>query len=123
MNIISGSTKHSFKSDAFSVVRAFRFLRNQNFFKLIDKKHYVIWTDCGTHFRSKEAFAYFLKELPSEGLTVDLNFFAEKHGIYFRYFLQYLYTVFITVFIHGIYSRYSPIQNYNYLIKSVIKKL
>ncbi len=35
------------KSDAMAAVRGFRILRNQHFFKQIDKKNYIIWSDCG----------------------------------------------------------------------------
>jgi hypothetical protein len=41
------------EQDANAVLRAFRFLRNQDFFKSIDKKKYHIWNDFGGHFRNK----------------------------------------------------------------------
>ena len=39
------------EQDGFSVIRGFRLIRKQEVFKKIDKKKYIIWTDCGTHFR------------------------------------------------------------------------
>ncbi len=89
--------------DAQSVVRAFRILREQDFFKKIDKSDYVVWCDCGKHFRNGLFIGYLfneLKELDINGndilvsvlfsylifkislvfSTVNLNFFVEKHG-------------------------------------------
>lgn len=54
--------------DARSVVRGFRLLREQNFFKTIDKKSYIIWMDCGKHFRNNEVIGYLLKELSLHGI-------------------------------------------------------
>ncbi len=68
-------------NSALSVVKCLRFLRSQSFFKLIDKRNYVIWADCGSHFRNNELAHYFFKELfENEKITVNLNFFGEKHG-------------------------------------------
>ena len=38
---------HELKADGFSVVRALRFLRNQEFFKKFEKKNYIFWSDAG----------------------------------------------------------------------------
>jgi hypothetical protein len=46
-----------------SVVRGFRLLREQEFFKKIDLKSYIIWADTGTHFRNNELTSYLFKEL------------------------------------------------------------
>jgi hypothetical protein len=56
-------------------------MRKQNFFKKIDKKKYVIWADCGLHFRCSEMLHYLLIELANEGVRVDVNFFGEAHGM------------------------------------------
>jgi len=53
-----------------SVVRAFRILRSQKFFKEIEyfkdeQKELVVWCDCGTHFRNGLLMGYFFKELKS----------------------------------------------------------
>jgi len=38
---------HEFKNDCLSVVRALRFLGNQQFFKEIEKPNWIVWSDCG----------------------------------------------------------------------------
>ena len=70
----------SLEQDANSVLRAFRFLRNQDFFKKIEKRKYNLWTDCGGHFRNKTLAYYFFKELRNENIMCNWNFFIEKHG-------------------------------------------
>ena len=52
--------------DAHAVVRGLRFLREQTFFKEIDKKEYFVWCDAGKHFRNNELLGYFLIELARE---------------------------------------------------------
>ena len=69
-----------FSQDAFSVIRAFRMMRNQEFFRRIDKKKYFIWCDCGKHFRCSEMMHYLMKELAEIQISVNFNFFAESHG-------------------------------------------
>ena len=69
-----------FVQDAFSVIRAFRLMRNQEFFKKIDKKNYIIWSDCGKHFRCSEFMHFLMKELAELKINVNLNFFSESHG-------------------------------------------
>lgn len=49
--------------DAESAVRAFRALRHQDFFKKIETKEYVIWADCGKHFRNKRFVGFLFNEL------------------------------------------------------------
>ena len=51
------------QEDAASVVRALRLLRSMEFFKEIDKKNYIIWCDCGKHFRNSLVMGYIFKEL------------------------------------------------------------
>ena len=67
-------------TNALSTNRVFRFLMKQNFFKEIDRKSLIIWCDCGTHFRSAENMHFFLVELPSQGYSVEINYFGEQHG-------------------------------------------
>ena len=57
-----------------------RFLRKQNVFKKIDKKKYIVWSDAGSHFRSKEFISYLFDELAMEKIQVNYNLFAECHG-------------------------------------------
>ncbi|RNA26241.1 hypothetical protein BpHYR1_013587 [Brachionus plicatilis] len=66
--------------DARAVVRGFRILRDQDFFKQIEKKSLIVWMDCGKHFRNCEVVGYLLKDLAKEKIHVNLNFFCEKHG-------------------------------------------
>lgn len=49
--------------EAHAAVRGFRILRAQEFFTAIDTKDYIVWADCGKHFRSKEMIGYLLCEL------------------------------------------------------------
>ena len=39
-------------SEAYAVVRGFRILRQQQFFKAIEKPNYIVWFDAGKHFRN-----------------------------------------------------------------------
>lgn len=70
---------------ALTVIKKLRFLRNQIFFKDIDKDNYTFWADAGTHFRCKELNYFFFIELANEGKAVTLNFHAEQHGKSCRY--------------------------------------
>jgi hypothetical protein len=49
-------------------VRGFRILSRKEFFTKIDKKEYVIWADCGPHFRTQKFIGYLLLELVSLGI-------------------------------------------------------
>ncbi len=51
-----------------SAVRGFRILRKQAFFKNIEKQDYIVWADCGKHFRNKEFVGYLLLELAEENI-------------------------------------------------------
>jgi hypothetical protein len=51
-----------------AVVRGFRLLRSQQFFKDIDKDKYIVWTDCGKSFRNKEIMGYLMIELSRENI-------------------------------------------------------
>ena len=72
-------------SDAQCVIKCFRFLREQNFFKEIDKPNYTLFVDCGAHFRNQNLTGYLFKELVEleNPIIVNLNFFGEKVFIYF----------------------------------------
>lgn len=63
-------------------VQCLKFLREQQFFKDIDKFKYCVWCDTGPHFRNSTIAYYFFKELVNEPIpiVVNLNFFVEKHG-------------------------------------------
>ena len=67
------------KGNALSVIRIIRFLREQDFFKKIDKKNYHFWFDLGTHHRNQEMNFFLLKDLSIEK-NVEINFFMNKHG-------------------------------------------
>ncbi len=49
-------------------VRGFRILRNQEFFKKIDQKDYIVWADCGPHFWTQKFIGFLLIELASIGI-------------------------------------------------------
>ena len=51
-----------------SAVRAFRILRKQDFFKKIDKNEYVVWADCGKHFRCSLFVGYLFTELKNSNI-------------------------------------------------------
>jgi hypothetical protein len=67
--------------DAQSAVRAFRILRKQTFFHNIDKGEYVVWADCGKHFRNSLFVGYLFKELRESNI----------HG---NYYLNFILTEF-----------------------------
>lgn len=71
---------NSASETSFVAVTAFRHIRNQNIFKKIDKKQYIIWTDCGPHFRSNEFADFLFTDLKNDGISVTWNLFCEKHG-------------------------------------------
>jgi hypothetical protein len=52
-------------------VNGFRLLRMQQFFQTIEKDEYVVWADCGKHFRNNEFVGYLLLELAENN----------KHGL------------------------------------------
>lgn len=54
--------------NAETTVRGFRFLREQEFFKKIEMPNYIVWADCGTHFRNKLLIGYLFKELQRENI-------------------------------------------------------
>ena len=58
-----------------------RLLREQDFFKKLDKKKYIVWTDTGPHFRCSEFLYYLFNELALEKIEVNYNLFCEKHGM------------------------------------------
>ena len=67
-------------STAQDLIRCFRFLRQLDEFKNIDQSSYIIWSDCGTQFRCAEFNYYLFCELAKEKISVNMNWFAEKHG-------------------------------------------
>lgn len=60
--------------DARSVIRGFRILRKQEFFMNIEKPNFIIWMDCGKHFRNCEVVGYLLNELAEEKIHGNLTF-------------------------------------------------
>ena len=62
--------------DASAVIRGLRILRQQPFFKEIEKPEYVIWLDTGKCYRNNEILGYFLIELAKETI----------HGLCFKTF-------------------------------------
>ena len=70
-DLIWADEPHSGKS----VVRGFRMLRQQEFFKKIEKNNYIIWSDTGTHFRCNEVVTYLLIELAQLNIKGFFFFF------------------------------------------------
>ena len=58
-DIISNDLEQKSKN----VIRGFRFLRQQNWFKKIDKSKYSVWCDTGKSFRCAQTIGYLFKEL------------------------------------------------------------
>lgn len=55
------------KQTGFAAIRGFRFLRTQQFFeKFQNIKQYIVWLDCGKHFRNKMLIGYLFKELAAD---------------------------------------------------------
>ena len=72
-----------FSTYSISVIKAFRLLSEEQFFKDILKENIEIWCDTGSHFRSAEILHYTMIELPQNNCSVSINYFVEKHGKYF----------------------------------------
>ncbi len=111
------------KQDGNAVIRAFRFIRQLDSFKKIDKKKYSIFCDCGSHFRNSEVIFYCMNELAFESILVSINFFAPKHGkskrdqhlSLFGYFLRKVQKSLTTIeevcdFINTTYKRSNKIR-------------
>ena len=71
-DIISNDLEQKSKN----VIRGFRFLRQQNWYKKIDKSKYSVWCDTGKSFRCAQTIGYLFKELASEKI----------HGMMFKLF-------------------------------------
>ena len=54
--------------DSRAAVRGFRILRDQEFFKRIEKDSYIVWADCGKHFRNNEFVGFLLLELAQKNI-------------------------------------------------------
>ena len=76
MNVDLISKADSFQT-AQKAISGLRFLRQQGMFQ--GKNKYILWCDCGPHFRCGE-FMYFVFDYLNKGIDVQVNFFAEKHG-------------------------------------------
>ena len=69
------------KQDAAKAVVGFKFLRETAQFKAIEKDNYIIWSDCGGHFRCAEFISYLFDDLRlKKKIKIQMNFFAENHG-------------------------------------------
>lgn len=66
---------------AIAVVRGFRILRTLHFFRETEElntKNYVVWADCGKHFRNQIFIGYLFNELSKEGINGLSTFFFQK---------------------------------------------
>jgi hypothetical protein len=50
---------------ACTVVNSLIILREQEWFKENEKKKYIIWADCGKHFRNKDLVGYCMQKIKS----------------------------------------------------------
>ena len=72
--------------DSYATIRGFRFLREQQFFRDIEETYknsknpeqtpinYIIWADCGKHFRNQNVLGYLFNELKNLEIQ-GFNFF------------------------------------------------
>lgn len=84
-NVISCDKKQT----GFAAIRGFRFLRTQEFFERLQYiKEFIVWLDCGKHFRNKMLIGYLFKELASEKIHGEENFckINLKKCFYFYFF-------------------------------------
>lgn len=74
------------EQDAYAVIRAYEYLQNLDFFqeRFNNIRKFLIWSDCGTQFRCKELNYYYFTTLAEKGISVNLNYFGEKHGKFSR---------------------------------------
>ena len=65
-----------------AAVRGFRMLREQDFFKEIDnKKSYIVWADCGPHFRCSEFLGYLLLDLANAQIQGNYCYLEQNKKI------------------------------------------
>jgi hypothetical protein len=58
---------HELKENSISVIRGFEYLRAHECFEKFQKiTDWIVWMDCGKHFRNKRVMGYLLTELSSE---------------------------------------------------------
>ena len=62
-------TNNDDPQDSASVVRALKLLRKQDFFKEIEQNSYIIWADCGKHFRNCQVVGYLFGDLSKENIN------------------------------------------------------
>jgi hypothetical protein len=63
-NLISSNLEQ----DGLAAVRGFRKLREQEFFKTVDTKDYIVWSDCGPSFRNQVFLGNLFLELKSQNI-------------------------------------------------------
>ena len=64
--------------DAHAVIRGIMILRQQEFFKKIDTKDYIIWCDTGKHFRNNEVMGFLFIELAKQQIHGTLFVFLNS---------------------------------------------
>ncbi len=62
------------------LIRCFNHVMEMDEFKDVDQDHWIVWTDCGKSFRCAEFIYFLFNDLANKRKSVNLNFFAEKHG-------------------------------------------
>lgn len=72
------------KEDSYATIRGFKFLREQEFFKAIERTfinkplNYIIWSDCGKHFRNQNVLGYLFNELKEANIQGKLLLLFES---------------------------------------------
>lgn len=60
--------------------RIFRYVRQLEKFRKVEKPNYIIFSDTARQFRCDELCHFYLEELKNEGIRVSFNYFGECHG-------------------------------------------
>jgi hypothetical protein len=61
-------------------INRFRFIRNLDIFRQIEKSNYIIYSDTAKQFRCEEICHFYMVELAQKGIRVSFNYFCEYHG-------------------------------------------
>jgi hypothetical protein len=62
------------------IKRIFRHVMTMPQFREIDQPNWIIWSNTGSNFCSKEMVYFYFNELATNGKSVNLNYLVEKHG-------------------------------------------
>ena len=74
-NIIS---EYAQKPTPKEIIRGFRLLREQNFFRKIEKNYYIVWMNCDKNFNSPLVIGYLFRELKDQNIFGTFYFIKIK---------------------------------------------